>query len=52
MVRVIYKDGRDGNKEKEKVFLNEIQANAFIIVSWHEYNCYEHKKVVDNDEKV
>jgi len=45
MVKVIYKDSKDGNKEKEKIFANEMQANGFIIVSWHEYGCYGHKKV-------
>jgi hypothetical protein len=45
MVKVIYKDSKDGNKEKEKIFANETQANGFIIVSWHEYGCYGHKKI-------
>lgn len=46
MVKVIYKDSRDNNKEKEKIFANETQANGFITVSWYEYGCYDHKKVI------
>lgn len=44
MIRVTYKDSKDNDKIKEKLFQNEAQANGFIIVSWHEYGCYAHKK--------
>ena len=50
MVKVIYKDSRDNHKEKEKTFATETQANGFIIVSWHEYGCYGHKKVIVKDD--
>lgn len=44
MIKVTYKDSRDGDKVKEKIFENETQAIGFEIVSWHEYGCYAFKR--------
>ena len=43
MYKVIYIDGADGHKEKEKVFKTKSEAIGFQIVSWYEYHCYKHK---------
>lgn len=43
MYRVTYKDGKDGNKEKIKVFETYHEAVGFKIVSWREYYCYDFK---------
>lgn len=43
MFKVTYTDGKSDNKRKEKIFNTIIEAKGFVIVSWHEYQCYNFK---------
>lgn len=50
MFKVTYKDGRDGNKEKEKFFKTKAEVIGFKIVGWYEYGYYAFK--VEEEEVV